>query len=74
MIQKKKERDIKELFAQFDMSEDVSELSVEDIIRTTKSDKKMVGDKIKFVLLHSVGEAYIDMSVTDEEMAKALTK
>lgn len=56
------------------MSEDVSELSVEDIIRTTKSDKKMVGDKIKFVLLHSVGEAYIDMSVTDEEMAKALTK
>ena len=67
-------KDIKELFAQFDMSEDVSELSVEDIIRTTKSDKKMVGDKIKFVLLHSVGEAYIDMSVTDEEMAKALTK
>ena len=67
-------KDIKELFAQFDMSEDVSELSVEDIIRTTKSVKKMVGDKIKFVLLHSVGEAYIDMSVTDEEMAKALTK
>jgi len=34
----------------------------------------MVGDKIKFILLHSIGEAYIDMSVNDDEMENALKK
>ena len=31
----------------FGMNGDISELSIKDIIKTTKSDKKMVGDKIK---------------------------
>ena len=56
------------------MNGDISELSIKDIIKTTKSDKKMVGDKITFILLHSIGEAYIDMSVNDDEMEKALKK
>ena len=71
-ITKEEVQDIEDIFAQFDMNGDIKELSTEEIIKTTKSDKKMVGDKIKFVLLNAVGEAYIDMSVTDEEMADAL--
>lgn len=67
-------KDIEDIFAAFHMKDDIKELSTEDIIKTTKSDKKMVGDKIKFVLLHAIGEAYIDMGVTDEEMAQAITK
>ena len=67
-------KDIKEVFIKFGMNGDISELSIKDIIKTTKSDKKMVGDKIKFILLHSIGEAYIDMSVTDDEMENALKK
>ena len=67
-------KDIKEVFIKFGMNGDISELSIKDIIITTKSDKKMVGDKIKFILLHSIGEAYIDMSVTDDEMENALKK
>lgn len=67
-------KDIEELFAQFDMKVDIKGLSIDDIVKTTKSDKKMVGDKIKFVLLKEIGEAYIDMSVTDDEMKEALTK
>ena len=47
-------------------------IPVESIIDTTKSDKKMVGDKIKFVTLHGIGNAYIDMDVTDEEMLYAI--
>ena len=69
-----KVKDIKEVFIKFGMNGDISELSIKDIIKTTKSDKKMVGDKIKFILLHSIGEAYIDMSVTDDEMENALKK
>ena len=65
-------KDIKEVFIKFGMNGDISELSADDIVKTTKSDKKMVGDKIKFVLLRSVGDAYIDMSVTDDEMKQVL--
>lgn len=45
---------------------------IERIIAYTKNDKKMVGDKIKFVLLHGIGDAYIDTSVTAEDMRAAL--
>ena len=50
----------------------VSGLSAEDIIETTKSDKKMDAGKIKFILLKEIGNAYIDYDVTDEEMLAAL--
>lgn len=71
-ISKEEVDDIKGVFEAFDMNGDISELSADDIVKTTKSDKKMVGDKIKFVLLRSVGDAYIDMSVTDDEMKQVL--
>ena len=71
-INKEEVEDIKGVFEAFDMNGDIDELSVDDIVKTTKSDKKMVGDKIKFVLLRSVGDAYIDMSVTDDEMKQVL--
>ena len=70
-ISKEEVDDIKGVFEAFDMNGDISELSADDIVKTTKSDKK-VGDKIKFVLLRSVGDAYIDMSVTDDEMKQVL--
>ena len=71
-ISKEEVDDIKGVFEAFDMNGDISELSADDIVKTTKSDKKMVGDKIKFVLLRSVGDAYVDMSVTDDEMKQVL--
>ena len=71
-ISKEEVDDIKGVFEAFEMNGDISELSADDIVKTTKSDKKMVGDKIKFVLLRSVGDAYIDMSVTDDEMKQVL--
>lgn len=47
-------------------------LSPEQVVSTTKSDKKMDSGKIKFVLLHEVGDAYVDRTVTDEEMQEAV--
>lgn len=47
-------------------------LASKDIIKASKSDKKMDADRIKFILLRSMGEAYIDKTVTDEEMLQAL--
>jgi 3-dehydroquinate synthase len=58
----------------FGLPSDIADLGldIKDIIRTTKSDKKMDSGKIKFVLLRSIGEAYVDKTVTDEEMTKSL--
>jgi 3-dehydroquinate synthase len=44
---------------------------IEKIIQYTKNDKKVVGDKIKFILLKSVGNAFIDMDVTTKDMEQA---
>lgn len=51
---------------------DINTLCLSDIIKTTKSDKKMDSGTIKFILLHGIGEAYVDMTVTDDEMIGAL--
>lgn len=50
----------------------VSGLSKESVIEASKNDKKMEAGVIKFILLNNVGEAYVDRSVTEAEMATAL--
>jgi 3-dehydroquinate synthase len=42
------------------------------ILETTKSDKKMIGGRVKFVLLRRIGEAYTDLTITDEELLDAI--
>ena len=44
----------------------------EEILETTKSDKKMIGKKVKFTLLKQIGEAYSDLSLTDEDLLEAI--
>lgn len=56
----------------FDIAVTVSGLSKEETIRATKNDKKMDSGVIKFVLLEEIGCAYVDRTVTEEEMNSAL--
>ena len=44
----------------------------EDILKTTKLDKKMEAGKIKFILLRQIGEAYVAKDVSDEELLQAI--
>lgn len=46
-------------------------ITAEDILEISKSDKKMEAGKIKFVLLHEIGNAYVDKTVSDEELIQA---
>lgn len=57
----------------FDMPVSVSGLSKKDVIAATKNDKKMEAGVIKFILLKEIGHAYIDRTVTEEEMETALS-
>lgn len=43
------------------------------IIETTKNDKKMTAGVIKFILLNKIGDAYIDTSVSDDDMKQAIS-
>ena len=47
-------------------------VNIDEIIAYTKNDKKVIGDKVKFILLRKIGEAYIDMEVSSEDMRTAL--
>ena len=42
--------------------------TAEEILATTKLDKKMESGKIKFILLNGLGEAYITKDLSDEEI------
>lgn len=52
----------------------VSGLSCEDILMTTKSDKKMDKGHIRFILLQGCGNAVIDTSLSDEDLTEAITE
>lgn len=60
------------LLKELGMTVSVEELSAKKIIEVSKNDKKMENGKVKFILLRKAGEAYIDKTVSDEEMEKAL--
>ena len=65
---------LKEMMERFGMPLTVSGLSADEIIVTTKSDKKMDSGTIRFILLEKAGKAYIDKTVTDDEMNAGLSR
>lgn len=64
--------EIRDMNVGFDLPIFVDGLTSEEILEATKSDKKMEQGKIKFVLLHSIGHAVLDSTVTDAELMKAI--
>ncbi len=66
--------EIRSVFNAFKLPVSISGLNLDlnEVVETTKSDKKMDSNTIMFILLRTVGDAYIDRSVTAEEMMEAL--
>lgn len=62
------------LLKEFGMETAISGLSACEIVAVSKNDKKMEQGKVKFILLKEVGHAYIDRTVTDQEMEQALAE
>ena len=63
---------LRSLMESLGMPVKVEENLKENVVEDTKSDKKMDGDAIRFILLRSVGEAFVDRTVTEEDMMAAL--
>jgi len=64
--------EIRDMFVPFNLPISVEDIVPEEILKLTKSDKKMAEGKIKFVLLKKVGKAVIDMTVSDEDILNAI--
>lgn len=60
------------MFQLYEFPMSVDGITIEDVISISKNDKKMDADQIKFILLHEIGYAYIDKTVTEDEMKNAL--
>lgn len=64
--------EVRDMFVPFYLPISVDEIDPEEILRLTKSDKKMESGKIRFVLLKKIGRAVTDNTVTDEELLAAI--
>lgn len=62
---------VEEAMKLFGLPTKTQHLSSEEILEVSKSDKKMEAGHIKFILLKNIGEAYVDRTVTREELQKA---
>ena len=64
--------EIRDMFVPFNLPISIDNIDAKEILRLTKSDKKMEAGKVKFILLKKIGKAYIDRTVTDEEILAAI--
>ena len=64
--------EIRDMFVPFNLPISIEGIDKEEIIKLTKSDKKADGDKIRFILLKKIGKAFIDDTVTSDEITAAL--
>lgn len=66
--------EIRDMLVPFQLPISVEDIDTKEILELTKSDKKMEGNCIKFVLLKKVGKAVIDRTVTDDDILNALSE
>lgn len=71
-ITKEEYDDIYNTFKAYNFPMTVDKTTIDEVIAASKNDKKMDGNKVKFILLKKVGKAYIDMTVDDNTMRRSL--
>lgn len=64
--------EIRDMFVPFNLPISIDCIEPEEIVRLTRSDKKMEAGTIKFILLRKVGKAVIDRTVTEEDILNAV--
>lgn len=64
--------EVRDMFVPFNLPISVEDIDPQEILRLTKSDKKMKDGTLQFILLKRVGKAMRDTSVTDGDILAAL--
>lgn len=73
-ITKEQFDDMVAVIRSFQLPVSVSRIAAGDVLEATFHDKKMDAGKINFILLSEIGRAYIDRTVTEEELLEAINK
>jgi len=66
--------EIRDMFVPFNLPISVEGIDPGEILKLTKSDKKMAAGHIKFILLKKIGKAIIDETVTDQDIIDAVNE
>ena len=72
MISMEEYYEIRDMFVPFNLPISIEDIDAKEVVKLAKSDKKADSDKIKFILLKSIGKAVVNTEVSDEEMINAL--
>lgn len=64
--------EIRDMFVPFNLPISIEDIDSQNILKLTKSDKKMSAGHIKFILLKRIGKAFIDKTVTDQDIIDAV--
>lgn len=63
---------ITETLQSFGFRTEITGCQPEAVLAATKSDKKMLGSKVKFILLEAIGKAYIYCDLTDAQILEGI--
>ena len=64
--------EVRDMFVPFNLPISIEDVTVDNLINITKSDKKMENGQLKFILLKKIGKAIIDKTVTEEELKSGI--
>lgn len=74
LLSKDEYYEVRDMFVPFNLPISIENINPEEILALTASDKKMEGDRIKFILLKQVGKAIIDSTVTNDEIMAGINE
>ena len=74
LLSKDEYYEIRDMFVPFNLPISIENINPEEILQLTKSDKKVEGDFVKFILLKKAGKAIIDKTVTDDDILNAVAE
>ena len=61
-----------DMFKSYSFPLNVTGISIDDVVKVSKNDKKMDAGLIKFILLNKIGNAYIDTEIDDNMLRQSL--
>lgn len=61
-----------DMFKSYSFPLNVTGISIDDVVKVSKNDKKMDAGRIKFILLNKIGNAYIDTDIDDNMLRQSL--
>lgn len=74
LISQEEYLEIRDMFVPFNLPISIDDIDLDEIVKLTRSDKKMENGQIKFVLLKGIGKAVLDNTITEQDIKDAVSE